>query len=318
MDISVIIPAYNEQDFIAQTLISIYKYIPKEYEFEIFVVDHGSLDNTRNIATANGAVVIDGSGAKTISALRNLGLGAATGRYVIFLDSDTTLTSQWAGNLNSALARLEKNPKLILGSKRTIPNDASWVSRVWFGGVSSVEEYQPTHLGGGHIIATKQFVLNIGGFPEHMETGEDFEFCQIAKNNGAQIISDPKLKAVHNGVPGSIAEFFKRERWHGRGDFSSFSVFLSSKVALLSVAFAIANGVLLKFFLFGEWVGALIALSVIVVLCYGSALVKLKVSSLAGSIQGTFLFYLYYFARALSGIGVLLNGDVKKVNRAAR
>src|SRR5207247_2580092 len=113
------------------------------------------------------AKVIDGGAARTISKLRNLGIDAAQGRYLVFLDADTTLSEGWSGRIAAVLRRLDENNKLLLGSKRAIPDDASWVSRAWF--VSTVKEYEPTHLGGGHIIALKDFVRHIGGFPEYME-----------------------------------------------------------------------------------------------------------------------------------------------------
>jgi glycosyltransferase involved in cell wall biosynthesis len=316
MDISFIIPAYNEQTFIARTLRSIRDNMPPQYRHEIFVVDHGSLDDTRNLARANGATVIDGKTASTISKLRNLGIDAAQGRYLVFLDADTTLSPGWAGRLADALRRLDADSKLILGSKRSIPDDASWVSRTWF--VSTDREYEPTHLGGGHIIATREFVRGIGGFPEYMETGEDFEFCQIAKRNGASIISDPLLKAVHNGVPQSVREFFNREKWHGRGDFATLAVFLSSTVAVLAIGFLLTHVALVALASLGYYCAALAAVGLIAMLCLASAWSKLRARTPGRLVAGTALFYLYYWARAIAGIQVAFSPRIKKVDRTSR
>jgi glycosyltransferase involved in cell wall biosynthesis len=317
MEISVIIPAYNEQEFIARTVGSIRKHMPAGLAHEIFVVDHGSKDDTRRIAQEAGAIVIDGREAKTISNLRNRGIAAASGRYLLFLDADTTLTEGWTTRIRHALQRLDANPRLILGSKRSIPDDASWVSRAWF--VNAAEgEHEPGHLGGGHILANRDFVREIGGFPEYMETGEDFEFCVIARRHGARIVSDPQLKAVHNGVPQLIREFFNREKWHGRGDFASLSIFLSSKVALLAMGFFVAHLALLIALGLGWGLAALLALAAIAALCAGCAWLKLRARSPARLIQGSALFYLYYWARTLAGIQVALSPEAKKVNRASR
>lgn len=316
MDISFIIPAYNEQTFIARTLRSIHDNVPLGFQHEIFVVDHGSLDDTRRIGAENGATVIDGKTAGTISKLRNMGIETAQGSYLIFLDADTTLSPGWSARLATALQRLDANPKLILGSKRSIPDDASWVSRTWF--VSTDREFEPTHLGGGHIIATREFVRSIGGFPEYMETGEDFEFCQIARRHGATIISDPLLKAIHNGVPRSVREFFNREKWHGRGDFASLALLMSSTVAMLAIGFLLAHAAMVALAGLGYSRAALAAGLLIAVLCLGSAWSKLAARTPVRLLAGGALFYLYYWARAIAGIQVAFSPRIKKVDRTSR
>lgn len=314
--LSVIIPAYNEQEFIGNTLQSIRAWMPKELQCEIFVVDHGSTDDTRSIVSANGGTVIDGKGQKTISGLRNLGIRAARGRYLLFLDSDTTLTSEWRDHIAEGLARLDAQPKLLLGSKRSIPDNASWVSRTWFR--QSAQELEPTHLGGGHIIIQKKFVDEVGGFPEYLETGEDYEFCQIAKRHGGRIQADPRLKAVHNGVPKSLREFYRREKWHGRGDFLNLSTIRGSSVAQIAIAMPLLHLVVLLAASLGFGMVAAAAALGILVICAGSALAKLRPRGLLDLVRGTWLFYVYYGARALSGLQMLVNSEAKKVNRATR
>ena len=90
--VSIIVPTYNGEKFIAQTLEAI---IDQDYDnLEIIVVDDVSTDNTVEIAQK----ILEGSGRKfqlirrTVngmqSAARNTGLDAANGEYVIFFDHD--------------------------------------------------------------------------------------------------------------------------------------------------------------------------------------------------------------------------------------
>uniref|UniRef100_UPI0040576FD2 glycosyltransferase family 2 protein n=1 Tax=Acetatifactor sp. TaxID=1872090 RepID=UPI0040576FD2 len=91
--ISVIIPAYNVENYVEECLESLLKQSVSEYE--IICVDDSSSDNTyeilceysnrhRNITCVHN---IENKGA---AYSRNIGLGLAKGEYVIFLDSDDT------------------------------------------------------------------------------------------------------------------------------------------------------------------------------------------------------------------------------------
>ncbi|MHC1605501.1 MAG: glycosyltransferase family 2 protein [Candidatus Methanofastidiosia archaeon] len=80
--VSVIIPAYNLEDKIAEVV----RRCPPEYE--IIVVDDGSCDNTYNIAKKTGARVYrhqknEGKGRAMIT-----GIPKATGDIVVFIDGD--------------------------------------------------------------------------------------------------------------------------------------------------------------------------------------------------------------------------------------
>ena len=92
--VSVIIPAYNCDKYIASTITSC---IEQEYNnIEIIVVNDGSTDETESIVTAflsDSRVRLINQENKGVSAARNLGIESATGDYLTFLDSDDTLVS---------------------------------------------------------------------------------------------------------------------------------------------------------------------------------------------------------------------------------
>ncbi|MCL6263662.1 glycosyltransferase family 2 protein [Craterilacuibacter sp. RT1T] len=97
--ISIIIPAYNVENLIAQTLISVCKQIKKN-ETEIIIINDGSTDKTElkikeyiekhSDTTIRYLNQIN----QGLSAARNTGLAIATGKYLTFLDSD----DMWADN----------------------------------------------------------------------------------------------------------------------------------------------------------------------------------------------------------------------------
>jgi glycosyltransferase involved in cell wall biosynthesis len=95
LKISIIIPAYNAEQWIADALASCFQ---QQYDsFEVIVVDDGSTDNTyavisRYLETSEKFLQVIRTTNKGASAARNIGLAAARGEYILFLDADDMLT----------------------------------------------------------------------------------------------------------------------------------------------------------------------------------------------------------------------------------
>lgn len=91
--VSIIIPVYNTQDYIRQTLESIAGQTLRE--IEIVVVDDGSTDGSlsvvRGMAAADSRIHIFSQANQGQSVARNTGLEQARGKYVYFMDSDDIL-----------------------------------------------------------------------------------------------------------------------------------------------------------------------------------------------------------------------------------
>ncbi len=116
--LSIIIPVYNLENYIEETLdICLEQDIPEE-EYEIICIDDGSLDksfekiekyaqNHKNII----AVKKENGG---VSSARNKGLDVATGKYIWFVDGDDLPAKN---TLSSALDFLEENDIDIFGFK---------------------------------------------------------------------------------------------------------------------------------------------------------------------------------------------------------
>lgn len=93
--VSVVIPAYNREKYIAAAIDSVLnQQLPKGWKLEVIVVDDGSADETKKIARGYGNKIIF----KTIShsgkpaTPRNIALNLATGGLIAFQDSDDLWT----------------------------------------------------------------------------------------------------------------------------------------------------------------------------------------------------------------------------------
>lgn len=103
--ISLIIPAYNAEQYISLTLDSVLKQKGVE-KIEVIVVNDGSTDSTQEILDTyvkSGSIRVINTGNKGPANARNVGIDTAHGEYIMFADSDDALCD---GALESILAAL--------------------------------------------------------------------------------------------------------------------------------------------------------------------------------------------------------------------
>lgn len=91
--ISIIIPAYNAQEYLAECLDSIL--IQSMQNFEVIMIDDGSTDRTVEIceayATEDDRIHLLHQEKSGIGAARNYGMKEARGAYIVFVDADDKL-----------------------------------------------------------------------------------------------------------------------------------------------------------------------------------------------------------------------------------
>ena len=94
MKVSFVIPARNEQHYIADCIASLQRQ-EVDLRYEIVVVDNGSTDATSRIASELGARVVYEPQAGLANA-RQAGFLTAKGEYLIYVDADSRLPAGWA------------------------------------------------------------------------------------------------------------------------------------------------------------------------------------------------------------------------------
>ena len=295
---AVIIPAYNEEEFIFHTL----QALTVNNNLEIIVVDNGSTDSTKEIARQQGAKVIDFP-VGTIAAVRNRGVQDATADVLVFIDADVTVTQQWHEKFSRVLEQFRQNPLLVTGSRCQPTNSRSLLNKYWY---AELTQYDASYINSGHLITSRELFNKIHGFSETLETAEDYDFCQKAVRDGAVISNNPELVVTHNGYPQTIAGFIQRERWHGVQDFESWRSFIQSKIAW----FAFLNLGLFVAAIIICFTGSCIAIPVYFIIMYAISLLltiyKFGIKRIDYMLMMPLMFYLYLCGRSLALVDRLL------------
>ena len=104
--LSIIIPFYNVEQYIAQCLDSVYHQDIPEEEYEVICVDDCSPDNSISIVEEyakkhTNLVIVRNQYNRKLGGARNAGMKVATGNYIWFIDSDDFIKKSSIGKLLS-------------------------------------------------------------------------------------------------------------------------------------------------------------------------------------------------------------------------
>jgi len=177
--ISIVIPAFNEERLISETLRSIQRasdaFARRRWEIELIVCDNNSTDRTGEIARAAGAIVVF-EPQNQIARARNCGAAAASGDWLVFVDAD----SHPAPELFDAVAReIESGRCLAGGSTVKLDEDhrkGAMITRLW-NAISRLFHW----MAGSFIFVEARAFKKIGGFSNELFVSEELDLSKRLK-----------------------------------------------------------------------------------------------------------------------------------------
>jgi len=213
--VSVVIPTYNASGTILRALESVWR---QDYEpMEVIVVDDASTDETRNKveSRAGGAVqliMLDRNAGA--SAARNIGIEAARGEYVAFLDAD----DEWLlGKIRKQVDLIESDPKIylvtcdqitVIDGIRTVYTDSVFEPMV-----CGAEAWRAllaySFIDTSCVMARRKALLEVGGFDDRLVVAEDQDLWIKLALRGEVGCLYEVLMLSHN-TPGSLMKSHPR------------------------------------------------------------------------------------------------------------
>jgi glycosyltransferase involved in cell wall biosynthesis len=230
--VSILIPAYNADRWIAETIKSaIAQTWPRK---EIIVVDDGSTDQTASIARqfASEDIAIISKANEGAAAARNHALAVSQGEYIQWLDADDLLSPDKIAN-QMELATKHQNPQMLFssawGSFAHRIKQAEFRPTALWQDLSPVEWLLRKLSGGLHMqtatwLVSRELAQAAGTWDTRMLSDDDGEyFCRVIMASDA-IRFVPEAKVFYRVTPASRLSYI------GYSDRKRDAMFLSMQL----------------------------------------------------------------------------------------
>lgn len=307
MKVSLVIPAFNEAQYLGQCLDSLLAQTLNPEDFDVLLVDNGSTDMTLEVARRHAAsqrlnLRVISKPKVSISAVRNFGAALTTGETLAFLDADCAPEPNW---LERALEAAP--PSGLWGAHYRVPVDATWVGRTWFQYQAREMSGSVSFLPGGDLFCHRRDFEAMGGFNEDARTSEDVEFAARVTKAGMDVVAMPELAVVHLGTPRTLARFYRQNRWHGQEVCRLFLRNLPSTKNLPLLLLSLSTLIMvcltplgvISSFIWHSWPLALIPVVLLLLPPFLVALRKTAGSRFGVAFGSLFtLYFVYFLARA--------------------
>jgi len=180
--ISIVIPAYNEETLIGQTLDRVRRAIDENqnglFSWEAIVVDNNSSDKTAEIASRNGADIVF-EPVNHISRARNKGANAARGDWLLFIDADT---HPLPGLVADTLDVIRSGRHVGCSSTVKVEGGPAWYRRSLEG--HNLEMRLLKSGVGAYLLCSTTAFRAIGGFNTDLHALEELDFVKRLKAYG--------------------------------------------------------------------------------------------------------------------------------------
>ena len=184
-DLSVVIPARNEQDYVRAALDSVATQTLPIERLEAVVVDNGSSDGTSDVVRSfaadhpDFAVTLAVEPTPGAARARNIGAKTATGRLLLFLDADSRMAPDLAEHI------IKAGQSHRAGSVKIIADSNDRLNRGFF----NLLEFGKVlfHIRAQMFYCERGLFLSHNGYNEDLLVAEDKEFLKRLQRAGIDV-----------------------------------------------------------------------------------------------------------------------------------
>jgi glycosyltransferase involved in cell wall biosynthesis len=221
--VTLVMPTYNEERFVADCLAS----VVADPAMEVLVVDGGSTDATRDIVRGlagryPGLRLLDNP-RRTAASAMNIGLAHATGDVIVRLDAHSVYPPGYVRRLTGALS--EHAADVSGGVIVSVPRRPTTFGRAVAASLTNrwVMGNTGFRVGGGDVreVDTVPFgcwradvLRRAGGYDERLARSQDYDLAQRVRRQGARIILVPDVVIEYRARSG-VWENVRYNYWNG-------------------------------------------------------------------------------------------------------
>lgn len=223
MDISIVIPCYNAERYLAQTVGSVLDQTQSAHQ--IIIVDDGSTDSSLAIArkfeaATDGLVQVHSERSASAARTRNLGAAFATGDALMFLDADDVLAPDALEALSKALME-QRGAVAACPWRRLEQKGGQWLSRpascalrrpdqdalmAWLTGWY----YPPCS-----VLWSRDAFFRTGGWDEDATVNDDGDLMMRALAMGMPLVEAERGAAYYRKLPQGETSLSSTQRTYG-------------------------------------------------------------------------------------------------------
>ena len=221
--VSVIVPAYNDQEGIRKTLESVTEQTYPKESYEVLAVDNNSTDNTRDVIRKfseqypQTIKLLVEEQIQGPPAARNRGLEHASGSIIAFIDADMTVEETW---LESVANSIVQNEWDYMGCNVDIvfeDEDETLIGKYnQIFGFPMKKFIKNAHFAGtGCLVVRKSVFDEVGPFNEQLAFSGDREFGDRVHRAGFDQHFQPAITMYHPART-SLRDMFAKAFRDGR------------------------------------------------------------------------------------------------------
>lgn len=207
--VSVIIPAYNAEPFIEDTVRSV---LDQTFsDLEVILVDDGSTDGTvARLEKFGDRIRVERQGNGGVAKARNTGVRIATGEWIAFLDADDLwLPDKLERQLAAPSAVMVYSDRYNIGARGELPELQSLVTPMHGGDVFVTLLTDGNFITNTSVMVRRALFEQMGGFFTGLNGTEDWDlWIRIAEQHAIHFVNEPLVR--YRFHPGGISRNYRR------------------------------------------------------------------------------------------------------------